>query len=54
MKLIAAIVVYLLMGVVLGWGMFLAVKGSWWLLIAGLIAYAVWFSKVGCLPKSHH
>lgn len=54
MKLILAVVAYLVIGAVLGWGILLAVKGSYWLLIAGFIAYVVSFAKIGCLPKSSH
>lgn len=54
MKLVLAIVVYALIGLVLGWGILLAVKGNWWLLAAGTLAYLILFAKIGCLPKSHH
>jgi len=55
MKFLLAILAYLLMGAVLGWGMLLAVKGNPWLLIVSFLAYAVAFGKLGCLPgKSHH
>ena len=53
MKFLAAIAVYLLIGVVLGWGILLAMKGSLWFLIVGLLAYIIAFAKLGCLPKSH-
>ncbi|MCX8089401.1 MAG: hypothetical protein N3I86_00470 [Verrucomicrobiae bacterium] len=54
MKLLLAIVVYLLISLVLGWGILLAVKGNWWLLAVGTLAYLILFAKIGCLPKSHH
>ncbi len=54
MKFIFAILAYLLIGFVLGWGILLAVKGNVWLLIVGFLAYAIAFSKIGCLPKSSH
>ncbi len=54
MKLFSAVLVYLIIGLILGWGILLAVKGSLWLLIAGLVVYVVAFAKFGCLPKSHH
>ena len=54
MKLILSVAVYLLMGLVLGYGMYQAAKGSWWVLAVATLAYVVWFGKVGCLPKSHH
>jgi hypothetical protein len=54
MKLVLAILAYLVIGLVLGWGILLAVKGNPWLLIAGSLAYAVAFAKLGCLPKESH
>lgn len=50
MKLFYAFVVYLLIGLVLGLGIYLAVKGSIWFLILGLVAYIVAFARIGCLP----
>lgn len=47
----SAIFVYLLIGFVLGLGILLAVKGSYWLLIASGIAYILAFAKIGCM---HH
>lgn len=49
MKFFMAIVVYLLMGAVLGWGILLLLAGKPWLLIAALIVYLIGFSKIGCL-----
>jgi hypothetical protein len=54
MKFLWAIVTYLVMGLVLGWGILLAVRGSFWLLAVGLLAYAVAFATLGCLPKKTH
>ena len=54
MKLFLAIVAYVLIGVVLGWGMLLTVRGNPWLLLFGLLAYIVAFGKIGCLPKQSH
>jgi hypothetical protein len=54
MKLFLAIVVYALIGLLLGWGLLLAAKGSWWFLFAGFLTYLVLFAKIGCLPKSPH
>lgn len=54
MKFIWAIVAYLAMAFVLGWGILEAVKGNVWLLIIGFIAYVVAFGKLGCLPKKSH
>jgi hypothetical protein len=49
MKLFLAILIYLLLGVILGVGIVLALKGSWWFLIAAFLAYVILFSKIGCL-----
>ena len=54
MKFLLAIVAYLVIGLVLGWGILLAVKGEPWLLIVGFLTYALAFSKLGCLPKQSH
>jgi len=48
MKLTFAILVYLLIGAVIGWGIFDAMKGSYWLLIASLAVYVVAFARIGC------
>ena len=55
MKFFASIVVYLLIGLVLGLGILGAVKGHFWFLAAGIIVYVISFAKIGCLPsgKSH-
>ena len=54
MKFLMGILAYVLIGVVLGAGILMAVKGSPWLLIVGFIAYVVAFGKIGCLPKKSH
>jgi hypothetical protein len=54
MKFLLAIVAYLVIGLVLGWGILLAVKGAPWLLIVGFLAYVLAFAKVGCLPSKSH
>jgi hypothetical protein len=54
MKFALAIVAYLIIGIVLGLGILEAVKGSYWILIAGFLAYVITFGKVGCLPKKSH
>jgi hypothetical protein len=54
MNFLFAIVAYLAIGLVLGWGILLAVKGSPWLLVVGLLAYIIAFAKLGCLPKQSH
>ena len=53
MKFLGAIFVYLLISVFLGAGILMAMKGSLWLLVAGLAVYVISFAKIGCLPKSH-
>ena len=54
MKFLMAILAYLAIGVVLGLGILLTVKGNPWLLIVGFLAYVVAFAKLGCLPKKSH
>ena len=54
MKFLLAIIAYLVIGVVLGAGILLAVKGSPWLLVVGFLAYVVAFGKLGCLPGKSH
>jgi hypothetical protein len=51
MKFALAILVYLLMGVVLGAGILLAAAGKPWFLIAAVIAYVVAFGKIGCMTR---
>ena len=51
MKFLLAVLAYLVIGLVLGWGILLAVKGNAWLLIVGFLAYVVAFAKLGCLPR---
>ena len=56
MKFFGAILAYLVIGAVLGWGILVAARGgSLWLLIAAVVVYVVAFGKIGCLPpsKSH-
>ena len=48
MKLLLAMVVWLLMAVVIGAGILMAVKGSPWLLIASLIGFVIAVGKIGC------
>jgi hypothetical protein len=49
MKLALAVLVYLLIGVILGAGILLAVAGKPWFLIAAFIVYVVAFGKIGCM-----
>jgi hypothetical protein len=55
MKFFAAIVAYLVIGLILGAGIYRAVTGHLWFLAAGVIVYVLAFAKLGCLPsnKSH-
>lgn len=48
MKLAAAILVYLAIGLVLSWGILLLLDGKPWLFIAAFAAYVVAFGKIGC------
>jgi hypothetical protein len=51
MKLALAVLIYALIGLVLGWGILLMVAGKPWLLILAFIAYVVAFGRIGC--QSH-
>jgi hypothetical protein len=50
MKLLGAVIVYLFFAFLLGWGVLLAVRGSYWLLSIGFLAYLVAMVRIGCLP----
>lgn len=52
MKFFSAIVAYLLIGAILGTGIYEAVKGHLWLLAVAVLVYIVAFAKLGCLPSS--
>ena len=54
MKFLMSIIAYLLISLVLGWGILLTCKGNPWLLIVGFLAYAIAFGKIGCLPGKSH
>jgi hypothetical protein len=54
MKFLWAIVAYLAIGLILSWGILLAVKGEPLLLIVGFLTYAAAFARLGCLPKKPH
>jgi hypothetical protein len=49
MKIISIILVWLIMGGILAGGVVLAVKGIFWLLIVGLIAFIAGVIKYGIL-----
>jgi hypothetical protein len=48
MKLTLAIVVYLVIGLLIGWGILGMTRGSYWLLIASVFAYLYAFARIGC------
>ena len=54
MKFLWAILAYLLISIVLGWGILEAVKGSYWVMVVGFLAYLIAFGKLGCLPGKSH
>jgi hypothetical protein len=55
MKFFAVVLAYLFIAFVLSWGILQAVHGQFWLLGAGIVAYVLAFSVLGCLPpKSSH
>ena len=54
MKFLLSVLAYLLIAVILGWGILLAVKGNPWLLVVGFLTYVIAFAKIGCLPKQSH
>ena len=54
MKFLLAILAYVLIGVVLGAGLLMGMKGSWWLFVIGFLVYVVAFGKLGCLPGKSH
>jgi hypothetical protein len=51
MKFFAAIVAYLFIGAVLGFGIYEAVQGHLWVLAVAVIVYVIAFAKIGCLPS---
>ena len=53
MKFASVILVYLIIGLLLGWGILSAVKGNYWILAATFLAYFIAFG-VSCLPKKSH
>ena len=55
MKFYAAMFAYVVIGLILGAGIYEAVKGHFWVLAAAAVVYIIAFAKLGCLPsgKSH-
>ena len=54
MKLMLTIAAHLAIGTVLAWGILRATQGHPLLLLVGVLAYAVMFAKLGCLPGTSH
>jgi hypothetical protein len=52
MKFFAAIVAYVVIGLILGAGIYEAMKGHLWILGAAVVIYVIAFAKLGCLPSS--
>jgi len=48
MKLVYAFAIWLTMGAIIGTGLLLAVNGSPWLLIAGVLGFIFAVGKIGC------
>ena len=48
MSFIAALLAWLVIGAILVLGIVMATKGVFWLLIVGLLAFVLAFSKWGC------
>jgi hypothetical protein len=55
MKFYGAMLAYVVIGAILGFGILKAVHGSYWLLIASTVTYVITFAVIGCLPpnKAH-
>jgi hypothetical protein len=49
MSFFLAILIWLIMGAVLVLGVTLAVKGTFWLVILGMLAFVFAVAKIGCL-----
>lgn len=50
MQFVLALLVWLLMGIVIGWGLLLFVKGATvWLLVASVAVFIILMAKIGCL-----
>jgi hypothetical protein len=50
MKFFLAILVWLIIGTILGLAVFMAAKGSLWLLGLSLVAFVFAVGKIGCAP----
>jgi hypothetical protein len=49
MKFLWSIIVYLIIGALLSWGILLMMHGKPWLLIGVAVAYILALAKLGCL-----
>jgi len=54
MKFLLAIPGCLVVGLILGRGILLAVRGNPWLAIVGSLACGVAFARIGCQPGESH
>jgi hypothetical protein len=54
MKFALAILIYLIIAVILGVGIFLAAVGKPLFLAVGFVAFVVAFGRIGCMPKKPH
>ena len=52
MKFFAAIVAFVVIGLILGVGICEAMKGHLWVLAVAGLVYLIAFAKLGCLPSS--
>jgi len=54
MKVFQVLVAYLVIALLLGWGIYHTAKGSFGPLAISVIAFAIAFGKLGCLPPPEH
>jgi hypothetical protein len=54
MKFLMSVLVYVVLAAFLAWGILLAVRGQYWLLIAASTTYLLGLGFIGCLPKKSH
>lgn len=52
MNIFLALIIYLIMAAVLVAGVLLAVKGTFWLLIVGVVCFVLGVTRIAILP--HH
>jgi hypothetical protein len=51
MKLVLAVLVYLVIASILGAGILLVMAGKPWFLVAGAVGFVVAFGRIGCMPR---